>query len=142
MRVERVTQADEALVEALRRLLPQLSPEAPLPGLEELAEVVATPATALLVARDDGGAIVGSLALLLERHTTGLDAVVHDVVVDEAARGQGVGEALTREAVRLAREAGARRVDLTSRPHRAAAHRLYERIGFHRHETNVYRLLL
>ena len=142
MRIERVRQADEELVAALARLLPQLSPDAPLPSLDDLAEVVATPATALLVARDEGGAIVGSLSLVLERHTTGLDAVVHDVVVDEAARGQGVGEALTREAIGLARAAGARRVDLTSRPHRAAAHRLYERLGFFRHDTNVYRLVL
>ncbi|HSP71809.1 MAG TPA: hypothetical protein VLN26_05520, partial [Gaiellaceae bacterium] len=86
MRIERVRQAEEELVEALRRLLPQLSPGAPAPSLAELMEVVATPGTSVLVARDDGGAIVGSLTLLLERHVTGLDAVVHDVVVDEAAR--------------------------------------------------------
>ena len=141
MRIERVRQADEQLVEALRRLLPQLSPGAPAPGLAELMEVVAAPGTSVLVARD-AGAIVGSLTLVLYRTPIAVHAVVHDVVVDEAARGQGVGEALTREAIRLAQLAGAGRVELTSRPHREAAHRLYERLGFERHETNVYRLTL
>lgn len=142
MRVERVRQADEELRDALARLLPQLSPEAPIPSLPELMEVVAAPTTSLLVARDDAGRIVGTLTLHVYRHPAGVDARVDDVVVDEAARGQGGGEALTREAIRLARLAGARKVDLTSRPHRAAAHRLYERLGFHRHDTHVYRLPL
>ncbi|MGZ4387810.1 MAG: GNAT family N-acetyltransferase [Gaiellaceae bacterium] len=142
MRIERVRQADEELVEALRRLLPQLSPDAPTPSLVELMEVVATPGTSVLVARDEHGAVAGSLTLVLYRTPIGLHAVVHDVVVDETTRGQGVGEALSREAIRLAQLAGAGRVELTSRPHREAAHRLYERLGFRRHETNVYRLPL
>jgi ribosomal protein S18 acetylase RimI-like enzyme len=142
MRVERARQADEELVEALGRLLPQLSAEARPPGLAELMEVVATPGTSLLVARDASGRIVGTLTLVVYRKPTGVDARIEDVVVDDAARGQGAGKALTREAVRLAQLAGARRVDLTSRPQREAAHRLYERLGFRRHDTNVYRLPL
>lgn len=141
MRIERVRRADEQLVEALRRRLPQLSPGSRTPDLAELMEVVAASGTSVLVARD-AGAIVGSLTLVLYRTPIGVHAVVHDVVVDEAVRGQGVGEALTREAIRLAQLAGAGRVELTSRPHREAAHRLYERLGFERHETNVYRLTL
>jgi Acetyltransferases len=64
--------------------------------------------------------------------------MIHDVVVDEAARGQGVGEALSREAQRIATEAGAESLRLTSRSHRAAAHRLYERLGFEPVDTNAY----
>jgi len=71
---------------------------------------------------------------------TGLRAWIEDVVVDDAARGQGVGAELTREAARLARAAGARTVDLTSRPSREAANRLYERLGFRPRDTKVYRL--
>jgi ribosomal protein S18 acetylase RimI-like enzyme len=67
-------------------------------------------------------------------------AWIEDVVVDEAARGQGVGEALNREALRIAAENGARTVDLTSRPSREAANRLYQRIGFKQRDTNVYRI--
>ena len=51
-----------------------------------------------------------------------------------------MGAALTREAVRLARSDGARTVDLTSRPSREAANRLYERLGFELRDSNVYRL--
>ncbi len=73
------------------------------------------------------------------RIPTGMRAWIEDVVVDEAARGQGVGEALNREALRLAKERGAITVDLTSRPSREAANRMYQRLGFTQRETNVYR---
>lgn len=142
MTIERVRQADEELVEAFRRLLPQLTRGRTPPGLAELMEVVAAPGTSVLVARDDGGRIVGSLTLLCQRIPSGLRAWIDDVVVDEAARGQGIGEALTREAIRLAQLAGAPAVGLTSRPEREAANRLYLRLGFERRETNVYRLEL
>jgi ribosomal protein S18 acetylase RimI-like enzyme len=142
VRIERARRADEELVEALRRLLPQLSGGARPPGLAGLMEIVATPGTSVLLARDAGGGIVGTLTLVVYRHPAGVDARIEDVVVDEAARGQGAGEALTREAIRLARLAGAERVSLTSRPHRESANRLYERLGFSRYETNVYRLVL
>ena len=69
-------------------------------------------------------------------------AWIEDVVVDEAARGRGVGEALNRKALELAKESGARTVDLTSRPSREAANRLYKRLGFKPRETNVYRYSL
>jgi ribosomal protein S18 acetylase RimI-like enzyme len=140
MTIERVTHADDELVEAFARLLPQLSPDARLPGLAELMEVVADRNTTLLVARDEAGAILGVLTLHLYRVPAGLNARIDDVVVDAAARGQGVGEALTREAIRRAELAGARHVELTSRTHREAAHRLYTRLGFAQHETTVFRL--
>jgi ribosomal protein S18 acetylase RimI-like enzyme len=137
VRIERVTEADAGLVAALARLMPQLSPTKRPPSLEELAEIVAAPATHLLVARD-GDDVLGTLTLLLYRIPTGLRGWVHDVVVDEAARGGGVGEALTREALRVAGAAGVESVTLTTRPHREVANRLYPRLGFEPHETNVY----
>lgn len=136
-----VTEAVEVtpeLVEALTRLVPQLSSSAPPPREQELAEIVKSPATVLLVARSDGE-IVGSLTLALFRIPTGLRAWIEDVVVHEVARGQGVGEALNRRALDIAHERGARSVDLTSRPSREAANRLYRRLGFERRDTNVYR---
>lgn len=142
MRIERVGHADEELVEAMRRLLPQLSPGRMPSGLAELMEIVATSGTSLLVARDGSGRIVGSLTLVLYRIPSGLFARIEDVVVDEAVRGQGLGEALTREAIRLAQLAGAPAVSLNSRPEREAANRLYIRLGFERRATNVYRLTL
>ena len=137
--VEEATEATPELVEALARLVPQLSRSSPPPGPAEVAEIVASPATEILVARDDEGAIVGTLTLVLFRIPTAMRAWIEDVVVDDAARGQGVGEALNREALRRAAERGARTVDLTSRPSREAANRLYRRLGFEARETTVYR---
>jgi ribosomal protein S18 acetylase RimI-like enzyme len=138
MMVERVTEVSDELVEALARLIPQLSATASLPTHDGLRDMLARDDHVLLVARDDEGHIVGSLTLIVFRIPTRLQGAVHDVVVDESARGQGVGEALTVEAQRLATEAGADSIRLTSRAHRAAAHRLYERLGFERVETHVY----
>ncbi len=140
MVIEEATEVTPELVEAFARLTPQLSRSSPVPGPDELAEIVASPATVLLVARDgDPAQIVGTLTLVLFRIPTGLRAWVEDVVTDEPVRGRGVGAALTREALRRAEAAGARSVDLTSRPSREAANRLYRRLGFEPRDTNVYR---
>lgn len=127
------------LVDAFARLIPQLSRSSPPPGKEELEELVAAPGTSLLVARDEHGTVVGTLTLVVFRIPTGMRAWIEDVVVDESARGMGAGEALTMRAVELAREVGAKTVDLTSRPSREAANRLYQRLGFTARDTNVYR---
>jgi ribosomal protein S18 acetylase RimI-like enzyme len=137
--VEEVTEVTPELREAIDRLVPQLSRSAPVPTEEELAEIVGSHATVLVAARSDGGGIVGLLTLVLFRIPTGVRAWIEDVVVDESQRGRGVGEALIRAAVRRAAAAGARTVDLTSRPSREAANRLYRRLGFVVRETNVYR---
>ena len=137
MRVERVTEADEQLAAAMARLIPQLSATRTPPGLAELAEIAGSPGTSLVVARD-GDAVLGTLTLVLYRVPTGIRGWIHDVVVDEAARGRGVGGALTAEALRHAEDAGAISVELTTREERAEANRLYQRLGFERRETNVY----
>jgi ribosomal protein S18 acetylase RimI-like enzyme len=140
--VEVAREATPELVDALGRLVPQLSRSAPPPTVGEVAAIVGHEATTLLVARDGEGRIVGTLTLVVFPIPTGVRAWIEDVVVDEAARGRGVGEALNREALRLAAAAGARTVDLTSRPSREAANRLYRRIGFVPRDTNVYRFEL
>ncbi|MFN2606945.1 MAG: GNAT family N-acetyltransferase [Acidimicrobiales bacterium] len=137
--VEEASAVTDELVAAMARLTPQLSQSSPAPTVGQLAEIVDSPATVLLMARDAAGALVGSLTLAVFRIPTGVRAWVEDVVVDEAARGRGVGEALNREALRRATAAGARTVDLTSRPSRQAANRLYRRLGFEQRDTNVYR---
>lgn len=136
--VTEVTAVDRELVDAWARLVGQLSSSAPPPGRDELEEITASPATVLFVARLDGR-IVGSLTLVLFRIPTGLRAIIEDVVTDESVRGKGVGTALTRAALDRAAAAGCRSVDLTSRPSREAANRLYQQLGFKRRETNVYR---
>ena len=142
MSVEEARVADDELVDAFARLTPQLSRSNPAPTRAELDEIVRSDASRLLIARDDTGTIVGSLTLVLFRIPTAVRAWIEDVVVDESVRGQGIGEALNREALRIAKDAGARTVDLTSRPSREAANRLYQRLGFTQRDTNVYRIEL
>ena len=139
MHITQATTVSDELVAAFARLVPQLSSSAQAPTRADLEAIVESPATTLLLAEDDEGAVIGSLTLALFRTPTGTRAWIEDVIVDESARGQGAGEALVAEAIQLAAEAGARTVDLTSRPARDAANALYEKIGFRMRETNVYR---
>jgi ribosomal protein S18 acetylase RimI-like enzyme len=160
--ISALRQVPDDLAGAFRRLLPQLSTSAPQPSDAEIEELVTSPATTLLVARDDEiategegeragapgrsvdagsaqGQIVGMLTLVVFRIPTGVRAWIEDVVVDSASGRRGVGEALTRAALDLAEAGGALTVELTSRPSREAANRLYQKVGFVARETNVYR---
>ena len=139
--VEVAAFADEDLRAAVNALVPQLSSSSPPASLDELSRIVDDSATTLFVARD-GDRIVGMLTLAAFRIPTAQRAFIEDVVVDEAARGTGVAAALVQAALDRAAELGARTVDLTSRPDREAANRLYQRMGFEVRETNVYRRTL
>ena len=140
MQIERATRADEELVAALARLLPQLNPSAPLPTRDDLAAMLDSPSTYLLNARDPD--IVGTLTLTLFRTLVGLQGRINTVIVDAAARGRGIGEALTREAVRICRDAGVRRITLSSRLDREPAHRMYLRVGFELTRSRQFHLML
>ncbi len=139
MRIELVAQVDEELQDAVNRLVPQLTSKQ-APSLAELRALVESESSSLLVARDedDGGCIVGMACLGVYRVPTGVRAVIEDVVVDGSARGQGIGEALVRRCLEVAAEKGAAAVTLTSNSRRAAANRLYLRMGFRLRDTNAY----
>ncbi|GAB4501337.1 MAG: hypothetical protein Fur0035_08790 [Anaerolineales bacterium] len=140
MKIERVSAASEDVYAAIARLLPQLTNSgAPAWSREFFQRLVNFPGSILLIAREADGKIVGAATLSLVLAPTGEHARLEDVVVDEAARGRGIGAALTRAAIRLAGESGASYLALTSNPRREAANRLYQRLGFTRWETNVYR---
>ncbi|HEY1777474.1 MAG TPA: GNAT family N-acetyltransferase [Solirubrobacteraceae bacterium] len=139
MRIEEATTASEELLAALAGLVAQLSSSAPAPDERRMREIVDSPASRLLLARDEAGTVLGMLTLALFPIPTGVRAWIEDVVIDERARGHGIASALTQAALSLAAEQGARTVDLTSRPDRDAANRLYAKLGFQRRETNVYR---
>jgi ribosomal protein S18 acetylase RimI-like enzyme len=138
VQVEVLDSVTDEAVEAFARLLPQLSSSALPLDAAALAEVTSSPAVTVLVARMDGE-IIGTLSLVMFPVPTGLRAWIEDVVVDEAHGRHGAGTALVREALRLAAKAGARTVDLTSRPSREAAGRIYERVGFEQRDTRLYR---
>jgi ribosomal protein S18 acetylase RimI-like enzyme len=139
--VEIADESTPEVLEGLNQLLPQLSTSAALLTASEVEALIDSPAVTLFLARDEGR-IVGTLTLVIFPIPTGLRAWIEDVVVDEAARGTGVGEALTNAAVAEARSRHVRSLDLTTRPSREAANRLYARLGFELRETNVYRLVI
>ena len=132
------SQADETTLRAVNQLLPQLSSSAPPLNLECLKEIIQSSSVHLYIAREEQE-VLGMLSLVLFTIPTGMRAWVEDVVVDEKARGKGVGKALSEHALREALRLGAMTVDLTSRPSRIAANQLYQRVGFTKRETNVYR---
>lgn len=138
IQVAPVVSASAEVLDACHRLIPQLSSSSLPLTLSELEEIVDGNSTVLFAARHNGD-IVGLLTLAIFRIPTGVRAWIEDVVVDELARGSGVGEALSRAALAEAARRGAKTVELTSRPSREAANRLYQRIGFVRRDTNVYR---
>ena len=140
MHIELVSEATEDLYQALQRLVPQLGAHKAPPTRDELQELVGSESSMLLVAQDPdaSGMIVGILCLTVYRVPTGLRSIIEDVVVDESARRKGIGEALMRKAIELAREAGAEGVSLTSNPQRQAANLLYQSLGFRLRQTNPY----
>ncbi|MFC5281246.1 GNAT family N-acetyltransferase [Arcanobacterium canis] len=140
MAVELITDATPELEKAFARLIPQLSKSSTPLDMEGLSRILSSDALSLLVFRSENdNSIVGMLSLVLFEIPTGVRAWIEDVVVDEAARGQGAGRALVDSAVELANKRGAKSIDLTSRPSRKAANRLYQRSGFEMRETNIYR---
>lgn len=159
VRISAVHQVTDDLMQAVQNLVPQLSSSAGPPSRREIEDIVGSPGTTLFVARDDAldedsvvagqdpvadaeephGPIVGMLTLVTFRIPTGVRARIEDVVVDSVTRGRGVATELTRAALEVAAARGAHTVDLTSRPSREAANRLYQHLGFEQRETMVYR---
>lgn len=140
MYLEKVTTVTEELHEAFQRLVPQLSAHKVPPTKDELDELIKSESSILLLAREpDGtGPIAGAICLTVYRVPTGLRSIIEDVIVDETMRRRGIGEALVRKAIDLAREAGAEGVSLTSNPQRQPANKLYQSIGFQLRQTNPY----
>jgi len=142
MLIEIVTEATDELYGAFKRLVPQLTNNNPPPSLNDLTALVRDSSSTLLVARTEHGGIIGALTLTVYRVPTGIRSIIEDVIVDNSARGQGIGEALMQRAIEVAREKGAKNISLTSNPMREAANRLYLRIGFKKRETNAYQIKL
>lgn len=138
MQVDIVTEADDELYQAFQRLVPQLTTNNPPPSLNDLIALVRDSSSTLIVARNEENKIIGALTLTVYRVPTGIHSIIEDVIVDKSARGQGIGEALMKYAIEVAREKGAANISLTSNPVREAANRLYLRLGFKKRETNAY----
>ena len=140
MYIATVSSLTDEIHEALQRLIPQLGAHKLPPTRAELTELIQSQASTVLIARepDEDSPIAGILCLTIYRVPTGLRSMIDDVVVDQTRRRRGIGEALVRHALELARRAGAAGVALTSNPSREAANQLYRSLGFELRQTNPY----
>jgi ribosomal protein S18 acetylase RimI-like enzyme len=136
--ISEIQQADEAVLTSVNRLLPQLSKSAKLIDIKQLNRLTESECTRLYFAKE-GTEVLGMLSLVVFPIPTGIKAWIEDVVVDERARGKGVGKALMKKALAEAVNLGTKSIDLTSRPSRETANKLYQSIGYQERETNVYR---
>jgi ribosomal protein S18 acetylase RimI-like enzyme len=138
MIIKEISQVTPALIEAFQKLITQLSSSASAPSRQDLEEIVTNPGAILFVA-EEGEKILGSLTLIFFRIPVGMRGRIEDVVVDETARGKGIGSALILSAIEKANTMNVQVIDLTSKPDREAANRLYQNLGFVKKDTNVYR---
>ena len=136
--ISEIQQADEAVLTSVNRLLPQLSKSAKLIDIKQLNRLTESECTRLYFAKE-GTEVLGMLSLVVFPIPTGFKAWIEDVVVDERARGKGVGKALMKKALAEAENLGTKSIDLTSRPSRETANKLYQSIGYQERATNVYR---
>ena len=134
-----VTEVTESLTDAYRVLIPQLSSSSSPPTGEALQRIIESDSAQILIAENENGEILGTMTIIIFQIPTGIRAWIEDVVVDSSARGKGIGKKLNLAALELAKQGGAKTVDLTSRPARQEANQLYRSIGFAERETNVYR---
>lgn len=139
MHIERITDMNESVALAFEILMPQLTGKNEYPSYEDLKKVIDSKNVHLCFAYDSDGNVIGTITLAFLRIPTGLKAWIEDVIVDDKARGKGVGTAMIWHAIQIAREKGVAKVDLTSHPKRIAANKLYQKLGFEKRESNVYR---
>jgi GNAT superfamily N-acetyltransferase len=138
IKIRQVVAVTQEVVTAFEQLTPQLTNARTLPTMDELNAIVHSGSAFLFVAEEDEK-IAGTITLVTYRTPSGMKAWIEDVVVDESQRGKGIGKKLVRFILDYAKETGIQKIDLTSNPHRIAANELYQKMGFVKRETNVYR---
>lgn len=137
--VVQVTSVTEKMHEEVVSLLQQLNEKTT--SLEALRSCAENSNTELWVLMEEGK-VIGMATLVLLSRTRGLSSRVEDVVLDERYRGKGLGALLMQKIIERAKARGAYSLHLTSRPDRAAANKLYQKLGFELRETNVYQMRL
>jgi GNAT superfamily N-acetyltransferase len=141
LRIETEEAATRELEAALARLLPQLNPDLVVPDAVRVRALIEDPAVTVLLAKD-GADVVGTATVIVYTTPFWIKARIDEVVVDQAARGKGVGEALVKACLDVARKRGAQVAELQSGKQRDAANRLYRRMGFQLRDSNLYRITL
>lgn len=143
MNITKLTRVSSETLKDIKALVVQLreNPSDHRVTMSHLKEIVAGRKIVCMVAKD-GKKIVGMATVYILQKFGKRVAHVEDVVVDSAYRGQGLGEKLVLATVDTARAKKVITLTLTSRPTNIAANKLYQKLGFERYETNVYKMKL
>lgn len=137
--IEELKDASPKNAEAIRNLTKQIGENYQFLSDEDLKEMLTSKNTKIIVVKDSDN-IVGMITVTLIRIPYRKKAFLDDVVIDEAYRGHGLGTRLFKKALDIAKEERAVFAEFTSAPHRMAANKLYEKLGFEKKDTNVYRI--
>lgn len=139
MEIQELHQLSASQIADMLELMTQLNPR--LHITPAMLQAAAQDSATHLFAAVDQGRIVGCASLCVSHSPTGRKGRIEDVVVSSDYRGQGLGRRLMQHLVDYARKELAPIVlNLTSKPEREAANRLYQALGFQPYETNVYKL--
>lgn len=118
-------------------LLKQLTNKDVLFTFDDFNSIVNSENSILMGAFDEED-LVGMLTIAIVQIPTSKHGRIEDVVVDRNYRGKGIGEKLSLEAIRIAKELKLSKLLLTSNPQRIEANKLYQKIGFRLGTTNSY----
>ncbi|TAJ15433.1 GNAT family N-acetyltransferase [Patescibacteria group bacterium] len=133
--------ATEENLKELVRLSQQLHQDTRTTNAHEVLSLIQSSGAFLVVAKDSEK-IIGMGSLYVQQKIGKRFAYIEDVIVDDTYRGKGIGRDIMNHLIETARVNGVRSITLTSRAERTAAHSLYEKLGFVKRETEVFRLNL
>ena len=139
MEIKQLKEVTPEVILSFKELIPQLSEKNPIPAFDDIEEIIHSGNSLIFVA-EENGKIIGTLTLIRYRIPSGMKTWIEDVVVDKNMRGKGIGKRLTQSAIDWAKKNNIEKIDLTSSPFRIEANELYQKIGFRKRDTNVYRL--
>lgn len=140
MLIWELTNLSDTQVQDVLSLMSELDPDIVVTS-EMLLQAVASESSHFFAIIDDGDHIIGCATLCVFESPTGKKASVEDVVVSSLYRGQGLGVLLMQHVIDYAKlELKNVDIHLTSRPHRVAANKPYQQLGFEKRGTNAYEM--
>lgn len=141
--IEQIKTFSQDVTKDVNSLLAQLDPTSKPLSDRDIKEIIDGPSNHFFAARESvNRKIVGMLMLVVYRIPVWKKGWIEDVVVDKEYRGRGIATKLINYAIESAKANGISSLNLTSRPERENANKLYVKLGFKKRDTNVYRIEL
>jgi ribosomal protein S18 acetylase RimI-like enzyme len=139
--IERVTTFSPEIVRVISNFADKLGGNHQPFTDESLHEIVDSSQSFLFIARHvPTQQVAGMIMEVIYRIPYTKKSYIDDLFIDETFRKMGIATKLMQKALDAAREHHAAYIDFTAQPHRVAGNSLYEKLGFQKRDTNVYRL--